>query len=67
MHTAVFAGHIGRDAELKSTQSGDAVASFSLGVSNGEHANSPRPNGLTARCGASAPKRSRTILPREPA
>ena len=35
MHTAVFAGHIGRDAELKSTQSGDAVASFSLGVSTG--------------------------------
>jgi len=35
MHTAVFAGYIGRDAELKSTQSGDAVASFSLGVSTG--------------------------------
>jgi len=35
MHTAVFAGYIGRDAELKSTQSGDAVASFSLGISTG--------------------------------
>ena len=35
MHTAVFAGYIGRDAELKSTSSGDSVASFSLGVSIG--------------------------------
>ena len=35
MHTAVFAGYIGRDAENKSTSSGDSVASFSLGVSIG--------------------------------
>ena len=35
MHTAVFAGYIGRDSELKSTSSGDSVASFSLGVSIG--------------------------------
>ena len=35
MHTAVFAGYIGRDSEIKSTSSGDSVASFSLGVSTG--------------------------------
>lgn len=39
MHTAVFAGYIGRDAELKSAPSGDAVASFSLGVSTGTRDN----------------------------
>ena len=39
MHTAVFAGHIGRAFELKHTQSGDAVASFSLGVSTGTRDN----------------------------
>ena len=39
MHTAVFAGYIGRDAENKSTSSGDSVASFSLGVSTGTRDN----------------------------
>lgn len=35
MRTAIFAGFIGRDAELKSLPSGDSVAGFSLAVSTG--------------------------------
>lgn len=35
MRTAIFAGFIGRDAELRSIPSGDSVAGFSLAVSTG--------------------------------
>lgn len=35
MRTAIFAGFIGRDAELRSVPSGDSVAGFSLAVSTG--------------------------------
>lgn len=35
MRTAIFAGFIGRDAELRSVSSGDSVAGFSLAVSTG--------------------------------
>ena len=35
MRTAVFAGRLGKDAELKFLPSGDAVANFSLAVSTG--------------------------------
>jgi len=35
MQVITIAGNLGRDAELRSTQGGDTVLSFSLGVRNG--------------------------------
>lgn len=35
MNTVIIAGNIGKDAELRHTQSGDAVASFSVADSQG--------------------------------
>ena len=35
MHTGIFAGYLGRDAETKFMPSGDPVANFSIGVSTG--------------------------------
>ena len=36
MNTAVFAGRVGADAELKYTQGGKAVADFNIAVDNGK-------------------------------
>ena len=39
MQTLIIAGNVGKDAELRRTQSGDAVLGFSLAVDNGKDAN----------------------------
>ena len=39
MNNCVFAGRAGKDAELKYTQSGKAVASFSIAIDNGKDSN----------------------------
>lgn len=39
MNVATFAGRVGQDAELKYTQSGKAVASFSLAINQGKDGN----------------------------
>lgn len=36
MQTLMIAGNVGKDAELRRTQNGDPVLSFSLAVSNGK-------------------------------
>jgi len=35
MHTGIFAGYLGKSAELKAMPSGDSVANFSIGVNTG--------------------------------
>ena len=39
MQQLTIAGNVGRDAELRQTQSGDSVLSFSLAVDNGKDKN----------------------------
>lgn len=36
MQTLIIAGNVGKDAELRTTQSGEKVLNFSLAVDNGK-------------------------------
>lgn len=42
MQRLIIAGNVGKDAELRRTQSGDAVLGFSLAVDNGKDKNGTR-------------------------
>lgn len=50
MNNCVFAGRVGKDCELKYTQSGKAVASFSLAINNGKDQNGEKRQPLWLKC-----------------
>lgn len=61
---AFISGRVGRDAELRTTQSGQTVCSFSVAVDNGKDANGVKREPTWVKCsiwGTRAPKMAPTI------
>ena len=50
MQVTMIAGNVGKDAELRSTQSGDKVLGFSVAVENGKDKNGNRRASTWYRC-----------------
>lgn len=50
MQQLIIAGTVGRDAELRNTQGGDAVLNFSLAVDNGKDSNGNKRNATWFDC-----------------
>lgn len=50
MNTACFVGHVGKDAKLDKTQSGKAVASFSIAIDNGKDGNGQKRDPIWIKC-----------------
>jgi single-strand DNA-binding protein len=50
MNVATFVGHVGRDAILKKTPSGQAVADFSIAVNNGKDADGKERDPMWVKC-----------------
>lgn len=50
MQVTMIAGNVGKDAELRRTQSGDAVLGFSVAVDNGKDKNGNKRDSTWYRC-----------------